>query len=36
MDLDTLYDPLVHKYTVRDERIIKNGFNVVIIFNGEL
>lgn len=35
MDLDTSYESLVNKYTIRDERIVKNGFNVVIEFNSE-
>lgn len=35
-DLDTSYEPSAGKYTVTDERIIKNGFNVVIVFNGKL
>jgi len=36
MDLNTTYEPSGDKYTVTDERIIKNGFNVVIVFNGRL
>lgn len=35
MDLETSYESLVNKYSIRDERIVKNGFNVVIVFNGE-
>lgn len=34
MDLDTSYEPSADKYTIIDKRIVKNGFNVVIIFNG--
>lgn len=36
MDLDTSYEPSAKKYTVKDERIVKNGFNVVIVFNGKI
>lgn len=36
MDLDTSYEPSADKYTITDERIIKNGFNVVIEFVGKL
>ncbi|VVC37340.1 DNA mismatch repair protein, C-terminal,DNA mismatch repair, conserved site,High mobility group box [Cinara cedri] len=35
MDLATSYEPSVEKYTVKDERIIKNGFNIVIAFNDD-
>ncbi|XP_060870701.1 PMS1 protein homolog 1-like isoform X3 [Metopolophium dirhodum] len=34
MDLDTSYEPSADKYTITDKRIVKNGFNVVIVFNG--
>lgn len=34
MDLNTSYDPSANKYTIIDERIVKNGFNIVIVFNG--
>lgn len=36
MDLDTSYEPSADKYIIKDERIIKNGFNVVVEFNGRL
>jgi len=36
MDLDSSYEPSADKYTIIDERIVKNGFNVVIVFNGML
>lgn len=36
MDLDTSYEPSADKYIIKDERIIKNGFNVVVKFNGRL
>lgn len=36
MDLDTSYEPSADKYTITDKRIVKNGFNVVIVFNGML
>lgn len=36
MDLDTSYKPSAEQYTIKDERIVKNGFNVVIIFNGKI
>lgn len=36
LDLDNLYESSANKYTVKDERIIKNGFNVDIVFNGKL
>lgn len=34
MDLGTSYEPSADKYTITDERIVKNGFNVVIEFIG--
>lgn len=34
MDLDTSYEPSADKYTITDRRIVKNGFNVIIVFNG--
>jgi len=34
MDLDTSYEPSADKFTITDKRIVKNGFNVVIVFNG--
>lgn len=36
MDLDNSYEPSADKYTVKDERINKNGFNIVVEFNSEL
>jgi hypothetical protein len=36
MDLDTSYEPSADKYTITDKRIVKNGFNIVIVFNGML
>lgn len=36
MNLNTSYEPSADKYTIKDERIIKNGFNVVVEFNGRL
>ncbi|XP_026817988.1 PMS1 protein homolog 1-like [Rhopalosiphum maidis] len=33
MDLDTSYEPSADKYTITDKRIVKNGFNIVIVFN---
>ncbi|KAL5234739.1 hypothetical protein ACI65C_002149 [Semiaphis heraclei] len=35
MDLDTSYEPSADKYTITDKRIVKNGFNVVIVFNDD-
>lgn len=35
MDLDTSYEPSADKYTIIDERILKNGFNVVLEFTGK-
>lgn len=34
MDLDNSYEPSADKYTITDKRIVKNGFNIVIVFNG--
>lgn len=36
MDLNTTHEPSGDKYTIVDERIVKNGFNVVIVFDGML
>ncbi|XP_025201621.1 PMS1 protein homolog 1-like isoform X2 [Melanaphis sacchari] len=35
MDLDNSYEPSPDKYTITDKRIVKNGFNVVIVFNDD-
>ncbi|XP_025425614.1 PMS1 protein homolog 1-like isoform X2 [Sipha flava] len=34
-NLDTSYEPSAEKYTITDERIVKNGFKVVFVFNDD-
>jgi len=36
IDLDTSYEPSADICTITDDRIVKNGFNIVIAFNGRL